>query len=86
MEENPTRICELIVGLGDVEVLGVDDAPGGPLGVHIRTCGCRKLCRGSSGGISVLIDESVTAGRSHDLEVSIWLVWWVGGDGWSLVE
>ena len=47
------------------------------------TCGCRKLCRGWSGGISVLIDESVTAGRSHDLEVSIW---WVGGDGWSLVE
>ena len=50
------------------------------------TCGCRKLCRGWSGGISVLIDESVTAGRSHDLEVSIWLVWRVGGDGWSLVE
>ena len=49
-------------------------------------CGFRKLCRGWSGGISVLIDESVTAGCSHDLEVSIWLVWWVGGDGWSLVE
>ena len=32
MEENPTRICELIVGLGDVEVLGVDDAPGGRWG------------------------------------------------------
>ena len=43
-------------------------------------------CRGWSGGASVLVDESVTAGRSHDLEVSIWLVWWVGGDGWSLVE
>ena len=53
---------------------------------QFETCGCRKLCRGWSGGISVLIDESVTAGRSHDLEVSIWLVWWVGGDGWSLVE
>ena len=45
-------------------------------------CGCRKLCRGWSGGISVLVDESVTAGRSNDLEVPIWLVWWVGGDGW----
>ena len=33
MDENPTRICELVVGLGEVEVLGVDDAPGGPLGV-----------------------------------------------------
>ena len=30
MEENPTRICELIVGLGDVEVRGVDGAPGAP--------------------------------------------------------
>ena len=37
MEVNPTRICELIVGLGDVEVVGVDDAPGGPLALHIRT-------------------------------------------------
>ena len=93
MEENPTRICELLVGLGDVEVLGVDDAPGGPLGVHIGTrarpacgCGCRILCRGWSGGISVLVDESTTAGRFHGLEVPVWLVWWVGGDGWSLIE
>ena len=49
-------------------------------------CGCRKLRRGWSGGISVLVDESATAGRFHDLEVSIWLVCGVGGDGWSLVE
>ena len=49
-------------------------------------CGCRKLCRGWSGGISVLVDESTTAGRSNDLEVSVWLVCSVGGDGWSLVE
>ena len=39
-----------------------------------------------SGGISVLVDESATAGRSCDLEVSIWLVCSVGGDGWSLIE
>ena len=50
------------------------------------TRGCRKLCRGWSGGISVLVDESVTAGRSNDLEVPIWLVCSVGGDGWLLVE
>ena len=31
MEENPTRICELLVGLGDVEVLGVEDACPGML-------------------------------------------------------
>ena len=51
-----------------------------------QRCGCRKLCRWWSGGISVLVDESATAGRFHDLEVSIWLVCSVGGDRWSLIE
>ena len=50
MEENPTRICELMVGLGDVEVLGVDDAPGGPLAVHIRTR-ARPACGGCGGSV-----------------------------------
>ena len=31
MEQDPTRICELLVGLGDVDVLGVNDEPAGPL-------------------------------------------------------
>ena len=31
-------------------------------------------------------DESVTPCRSCDMVVTVWLVWWVGGDGWSLVE
>ena len=43
-------------------------------------------CRGWSGGISVLVDESTTADRFHDLEVSISLICSVGGDGWSLIE
>ena len=35
MVENPTRVCELLVGLGDVEVLGVDDeAVGSVSGAH----------------------------------------------------
>ena len=56
MEENPTRICELLVGLGDVEVLSVDDAPGAPLGVHIRTrvlpaCGGGVVERPGPGGV-----------------------------------
>ena len=34
----------------------------------------------------MLVDESVTVGRFHGLEVIVWLVWWVGGDGWPLVE
>ena len=43
------RVCELSVGLGDVEVLGVEDAAGEPLGVHIRRRSLRPPC-GSCGG------------------------------------
>ena len=50
MEENPTRICELIVGLGDVEVLGVDDEAPGTLAVHIRTRR-RPACGGCGGSV-----------------------------------
>ena len=50
MEENPTHICELIVGLGDVEVLGVDDEPAGPLAVHVRTRR-RPSCGGCGGAV-----------------------------------
>ena len=49
-EENPRRICELLVGLGEVEVLGVDDAPAGPLAVHVRTRR-RPSCGGCGGAV-----------------------------------
>ena len=49
MEVDPTRVCELLVGLGDVEVLGVDGEAGGPLRVHIRRRAPRPDC-GSCGG------------------------------------
>ena len=45
MEQDPTRICELLVGLGDVDVLGVNDEPSGPLVVHVRTRH-RPVCSG----------------------------------------
>ncbi|HYN55921.1 MAG TPA: hypothetical protein VES03_01870, partial [Motilibacterales bacterium] len=35
METDPTRICEILVGLPEVSVLGVEDVPGAPLMVHI---------------------------------------------------
>ena len=47
MEENPTH-CELIVGLGDVEVLGVAEEADGPLAVHIETRR-RPVCGGCGG-------------------------------------
>ena len=39
MECDPTRMCGLLVGLGDVEVLGVDDEGGGPLRVACALSG-----------------------------------------------
>ena len=41
VELDPTRMCELLVGLPDVNVLAVEDRPGGPLGVHVETRGRR---------------------------------------------
>ncbi len=46
MEIDPTRACELLVGLPAVNVLGVDDASAGPLRVHIETRGDRRACSG----------------------------------------
>ncbi len=48
MEENPTHTCELLVGLGEVEVFGVNDEVGGALGLHVRTR--RRLACGGCGG------------------------------------
>jgi transposase len=50
VESNPTRMCELLVGLGEVNVLGVTDRGGEPIEVMVETrggvpdcdgCGCR---------------------------------------------
>ena len=48
MEQDPTRICELLVGLGDVDVVGVDDEATEPLVVHIQTRS-RPVCGGCGG-------------------------------------
>ena len=46
MECDPTRVCELLVGLPDVTVLGVVDVAGYPLEVHVETRGPRPSCLG----------------------------------------
>ena len=51
MECDPTRMCELLVGLGDVEVLGVADSEGGPLRVHVRRRALRPPCEGCGGAL-----------------------------------
>ncbi len=54
MEINPTRMCELLVGLPEVSVLAVDDVADGPIRVVVeslvdqgwcRECGCRAVVK-----------------------------------------
>ena len=49
MEVDPTRVCELLVGLGDVTVLGAEDDQGGPVRVHVETRSPRPPCPGCGG-------------------------------------
>ena len=49
VEVDPTRMCELLVGLPDVTVLGVVDGPGRVLFVHIETRDPRRWSRKSAG-------------------------------------
>ncbi|MCU1497285.1 MAG: Transposase [Acidimicrobiales bacterium] len=51
MEVDPTRVCELLVGLGDVTVLGADDEPGGPIRVHVETRSERPSCPACGGPV-----------------------------------
>lgn len=46
---DPTLVCELLVGLGDVTVLGTEDQPGGPVRVHVQTRSERPACPGFGG-------------------------------------
>ncbi len=39
METDPTRICQILVGLPEVSILGVEDVHGAPLVVHIASPG-----------------------------------------------
>jgi transposase len=46
VEVDPTRMCELLVGLPDVKVLGVEDRSGQPIEVHVEQAGERPACIG----------------------------------------
>ena len=49
MECGPARVCERLVGLGDVEVFGIDDEAGEPLGVRIGRRAVRPACERCGG-------------------------------------
>jgi transposase len=55
---DPTRVCQVLVGLPDVRVLGVDDVRGGVLVVHIEQSGDRPACLGC-GATATVKDREV---------------------------
>jgi transposase len=46
---DPRRVCEVLVGLGEVDVVGVGAEPDGLLRVHVQTRGERPDCPGCGG-------------------------------------
>ena len=58
MECDPTRVCELLVGLPEVTVLGIDDVTDVPLAVQIETRGERPGCT-ACGSLAVVKEHPV---------------------------
>ena len=56
MECDPTRVCELLVGLPAVTVLGVDDQLDAPIRVHVETRATRSSCS-SCAGVAMIKDR-----------------------------
>ncbi len=46
-------MCELLIGLPDVNVLAVADVAGEPLRVHVETCEQRPSCSGCGGDVTI---------------------------------
>jgi transposase len=53
VECDPTRVCELLVGLPAVNVLGVDDEHDAPIVVHVETREVRPSCARCSGVVVI---------------------------------
>ena len=51
MESDPTLMCELLVGLGEVDVVGISDDGRGPLWVTVRSRSSRPVCQGCAGPV-----------------------------------
>lgn len=72
MEFESTRMCELLVGLPDVNVLAVADVAGEPLRVHVETREPRPSCPGCGGDVVIkdrpaveLVDLAVFGRRAR---------------------
>ncbi len=59
METDGRRMCEVLVGLGEVDLVGVEELVGGRLRVTIRSRRPRPLCGGCGGRVWSKGDQSV---------------------------
>ncbi len=75
METNPIAMCELLVGLGDVDVVGIEDVDDAPLAVHVRTRTARPSCPGCDGGVWAKDDAEVELADLPVFGRSVRLVW-----------
>ena len=60
METDPTRMCELLVGLPEVRVLGVIDVVDAPVEVMVEQCVQRPRCSRCGSLASIKERPSVT--------------------------
>ena len=51
METDGKRMCEVLVGLGEVDLVGVEELAGDRLRVTIRSSGPRPVCGGCGGRV-----------------------------------
>ena len=76
---DPARVCELLVGLGDVTVLGADDDPGEP----VRRP-CRDPCRAAAvSGVRWCGVGEGSIGFAHDDQLRDSTV---GAVGWNVIR
>ena len=55
MESDGRRMCEVLVGLGEVDLVGVEELVGDRLRVTIRSRGPRPVCEGCGGRGQALV-------------------------------
>ena len=61
----PALMCELLVGLGEVDLVGIDDPVDGPLGVVIRCRKARPVCEGRGGLVCLTKPGAVRGGSGQ---------------------